>query len=107
MVKRFKHRFGTTWLLFRAVKSTKNTGPDKYAFCDYGIGIDALSYFLLLFGDWEKMLWFSELVIAHAENRKKDIPVYGEVLENELGDPTETAEAKYFLNITKSRKKIC
>lgn len=54
MVKRFKHRFGTMWLLFRAVKSTKNTGPDKYAFCDYGIGIDALSYFLLLFGDWGK-----------------------------------------------------
>ena len=62
-------------------------------------------YCYLMIG--EKMLWFSELVTAHAENWKKDIPVYGEVLVNELGDATETAEAKYFLNITKSRKKVC
>lgn len=38
---------------------------------------------------------------------KKVFPVYGEVLVNESGDPTETAEAKYFFNITKSRKKNC
>ena len=45
--------------------------------------------------------------IRNTDNRKKDILVLGEDPTNGLDNTIITAEAKYCLNITKSRKKIC
>ena len=39
--------------------------------------------------------------------KKKDILVLGDELADGLNDTLITAEAKYFINITKFRKKIC
>ena len=44
---------------------------------------------------------------AHTDNTKKYILVLGEDLTNELDYTTITAEAKYFVNITRSRNKNC
>ena len=41
------------------------------------------------------------------DSRKKDILIFGEGPADGLGDTTITAEAKYSVKITESRKKIC
>ena len=70
--------------LFGAVKLTKNPDPDKYGSSGYGIGLS-----------------------VHADYRKKDILVLGEGPADGLDDASVIAEAKYSVNIFKSRKKVC
>ena len=53
----------------------------------------------------EKFFWCS--LIRHADNRRKDILVLGEVPADEVDDISIIVEAKYSVNITKFRKKIC
>ena len=43
----------------------------------------------------------------HADNRKNDILILGEVPTYELDDAKITAQAKYSINITKLKKKKC
>ena len=42
----------------------------------------------------------------HTDNRKLDILILGQGTTQELNNPTTKAEAKYFINITASRKKF-
>ena len=44
---------------------------------------------------------------VHADNRKADILFPGECPADELGYAAITAEAKYSINVIKSRKKVC
>ena len=43
----------------------------------------------------------------HTDNRKKDILVLGEELTDGLDNISKMVEAKYSVNIAKSRKEIC
>ena len=44
---------------------------------------------------------------AHINNNKKDILVLGKGATNRLDNTAVAAEAKYYINITKSRKNFC
>ena len=44
---------------------------------------------------------------VHVDNKKNDILVLGEVPAQGLDDTTLTAEKKYSINFTESRKKFC
>ena len=95
--------------LFRAVKLTKNADPDKYGYSGYGIGFDAHSSFSVN-GEWDKnfIIWSVDNSLSvHTDNRTKYIKDLGEGLTDGLDDTTIAEEAKYFLNFTKSIKKIC
>ena len=43
----------------------------------------------------------------HVDNKEKDILILGEGLTQGLDDTTLTAEKKYSINFTRSRKKFC
>ena len=44
---------------------------------------------------------------VHVDNKKKDILILGEGPTQGLDDTTLTAEERYSINFTKSRKKFC
>ena len=44
---------------------------------------------------------------VHVENKKKDILILGEGPAQGLDDTTLTAEKKYSINVTETRKKFC
>ena len=44
---------------------------------------------------------------VHVDNKKKDISILGEGPTQELDDTTLTAEKKYSLNSTATRKRFC
>ena len=94
--------------LFGPVKVTKNAEPSKYGYIGYGIGYDACSQSLLLIGEYGKNVIFGvdNSSSRHNDNREKDVLVLGEG-PTDRSDDTTTAESKYSINITKSRKKIC
>ena len=58
IVKKFEHWLYIRWLLYRAVKLTNNTDPDKYGYSGYGIEFDTRSQFLLLNGKWGRNVFF-------------------------------------------------
>ena len=95
---------------FGVVKLTKNADPNKYGYSGYGTGFDALSQFSLSKGEWSKdvvTFRYNNGSFVHADNRKKDTLVLGESSTYGLDNATIKAEAKYSVNITKSKKKIC
>ena len=95
--------------LFGAFKLTKNPDPDKYRYNGYGIGFDARSQFLLSNSEWGKndvIFGVDNSSSVHDDNRKKDILVFCEGPTNGFDDAAITAEAKYAINMTKSRKKV-
>ena len=44
---------------------------------------------------------------AHVDSKKKDILIFGKGPRQELDDATLTAEKKYLIDFTESRKKLC
>ena len=44
---------------------------------------------------------------AHVDSKKKDILIFGKGPSQELDDATLTAEKKYLIDFTESRKKLC
>ena len=85
--------------LFRAVKLTRNADPNKYWYSSYGVGFDAISDFAAVFG-------VGNTSYVHVKNSIKDILVLVEVPRDGLDNTVITVEAKYSLNITRSRNKI-
>ena len=92
--------------MFGAVLLTKNANHDKYGYDDYDIGFDVHSNFSVNAELGRNVITFGvDNSLVHTVNRKK---IFFSFLwrTNGLEDTTTTAEAKYFINITKSRKKI-
>ena len=55
-----------------AVKLNKNADPDKYTYCDYGIGFDAYLKFLLSSDEWGKnvdIFGVDNTLSIHIDNR--------------------------------------
>ena len=71
--------------------------------------IQVLTNFVAIWGMWSKCFyfWLEYSSSRHPDNRKKNTIVFGEGLADGLYDTTKTAKAKYSVNITTSRKKIC
>lgn len=71
--------------------------------------IQVLTNFVAIWGMGSKCyyFWLEYSSSRHPDNRKKDTIVFGEGLADRLYDTTITAKAKYSVNITTSRKKIC
>ena len=96
--------------LFGAVKLTKNVHSDKYACSGYVIGFDARSQFLLPSGAWGKnivIFGVGNSSSVHVDNSKKEILDLGEGPTNGLDDTTIMTDAKYSVNISNHRNKIC
>ena len=92
---------------FGVVNLTKNANTDKYGYNVYGIGLDACSQFLLQDDSWGKNVIIFVVVNSssvHVYNKKKDILVLGGGSTEGLYDTTITAEARYSINFTESRK---
>ena len=75
--------------LFGAVKLTKNTDPDEYGYSGYGIAFHARSQCSLSNGEWGKN------GVTFGVDNSSSVHT------------TITTGAKYSINISKSKKKIC
>ena len=109
MVKRLKNKFTLGDWLFGAVKLTKNADPDKYGYSDYGIGFEADSNFSIN-SEWGKnvaICCVDNKLSVHIDNIEKDNLVFGKGSTDGLDYTTITTEAKYYVNITNSRKTTC
>lgn len=93
MIKRFKCKIGeVTW----------NANSDNYVYSSYGIGFYVRSQFSL---NGINIFGIENSLSLHTDNRRKDFLVVWSM--SGLDGAAITAEAKYYANITKSRKKIC
>ena len=95
--------------MFGSVKLTKNADPDKYKYSGYGIGFGSLSEFLLNDGSVGKnVIIFGAGMSSsvHIDMTNKDILILCERPTQGLDDTTLTAEAKYPINLTKSKEKF-
>ena len=109
MVKRFKNKFTLGDWLFGAVKLTKNADPDKYGYSDYGIGFEAGSNFSIN-GECGKnvaICCVDNKLSVYIDNIEKDNLVLGKGSRDGLDYTTIITEAKYYVNITNSRKTTC
>ena len=96
--------------LFGAVKLTKSSDMDKYTYSGYGIGFDARGTFSFPSGGFgQNVIIFGDDMssFVHTDNKKKDISVLGEGSTQGLDGTTLTAEKKYSINFTATRKKMC
>ena len=95
--------------MFGSVKLTKNVNLDKCKYSGYGIGFDSLSVFsftdraicknVIIFGaDMSSSV--------HIDSKNKYILIIGEGTTPGLDDTTLTAEAKYPINFTQTRKRF-
>ena len=95
--------------LFGSIKLTKNADLDKYKYTGYGIGFDSCSEFLFTDGSYGKsvIIFGADMSSSvHVDNKEKDILILGEGPTQGLDDTTLTAEAKYPINFTQSRKRF-
>ena len=95
--------------LFVSVKLSKNVDLDKYKYSGSGIGFDSRSEFSLPDGSMGRnvIIIGADLISsAHIDSKEKDILVFGEGTTQGLDDTTLTAEAKYPINFTQSRKRF-
>ena len=95
--------------LVGVMKSTKNADPGKYGYSGYGIGFDARSWFSLHNGSWGKNIIIFVVgngSSVHVNNKKNNISFFGEGPTQKLDYTTITAEAKYSINPTESRKRF-
>ena len=109
MVKRFKHRFLLNNCLFGSVKLNKNAGLDKYKYSSYSIGFDSRSEFLFTDGSVGKnaiIFGADKSSSVHIDNQNKNILILGKGPRQELDDTTLTANVKYPINFTQSRKRF-
>ena len=75
-----------------------------------GIGFDVHSQILLMIGECSKNIvsfGVDNSSSRHTNNRTKDILIFGEESTNGFDNTTTMLEAKYSVNITKSRKFFC
>ena len=87
---------------------TKNTDLDKYKYTGYSIGYDPCSEFV--FKDWNYgknvSIFGADLSSSvDVDNKEKDILILVEGSTQRLDNTILTAEAKYLISFTKSRKK--
>ena len=82
--------------LFRSVKLTKNSDPDKYKYSRYGVGFDSCSELSFRDGSMGR-----NVIIFEADMRGRDNLILGEGSTQELDDTTLTAETKYPVNLIK------
>ena len=96
--------------MYGAVKLTKNADFGKYKYSAYGIGFDRCGTFSF------PTVWFGFNVIifgvdmsssVHVDKKKKDILILSGRPTQGLDDATLTAEKKYSINFTVTRKKFC
>ena len=95
--------------MFGAVKLTKNADINKYKYSGYGIGLDekeAFSHQSGGFGNNLIIFGVDRSSSVHANNKKENILILGEVLTQGLDDTTLTAEKMYSKNFTGTKKKI-
>ena len=95
--------------MFGSVKLTKNADPDKYKYHGYGIGFGSPSEFLLNDGSVGKnVIIFGAGMSSsvHIDMTNKDILILCERPTKGLDDTTLTAEAKYPINLTKSKERF-
>ena len=96
--------------LFGAVKLTKNADIDKYNHCGYGIGLDSCGNVSFPTGGFGFNVIFFGVDMSssvHVDNKKKDILILDEGPAQGLDDKKLTAEKKYSINFTVTRKKSC
>ena len=89
--------------MFGAVKLTKNNDPDKYSYSRYSIGFNSHSLFSIPNFDWSKNVIIFEVANSssvHIDDKRK-------IYNKRLDDTIVTAEPKYSLNFTRSRRKFC
>ena len=96
--------------MFRVVKLTKNADPNKCSYSGYGIGFDSRSLFAFPGIDWGKNVVIVGVVNSssmHIDNKKKVILVLGEGPTQGLDNTAITADAKYSINFSRSKRKFC
>ena len=87
---------------------TENADHDEYGYSDYGIGFYPQSNFSINV-EWSKKKFVSGVcnsLSVHTDKGKKDILLIDEGKIDGLDNTAITAEARYFVNITRSRKKL-
>ena len=94
--------------LFGAVELTKDPDIDKYKYSGYGIVFDRKGKFSTGNGFVQNVIIFGVDMssYAHANNKNKNILILGESLTQGLDNTTSTAEKKYSINFTATRKKL-
>ena len=96
--------------LLGAVQLVKSADIDKCKYSWYGILFDRRRSFSVPSGGFGQnviILWVDISSFLHVDNKKKDILTLGEGHTQGLDGTTLTAEKKYSINFTKSRKKFC
>ena len=96
--------------MFGAAKLVKNADIDPYKYSGYDILFDRCGTFSFPSGGfgYNVIIFGVEMSSSvHVDNKKNDILVLGEVPAQGLDDTTLTAEKKYSINFTESRKKFC
>ena len=91
------------------MKLTKNADPDKYRYSGYGIGFDLRSQFAWSDGSWGKNLIVFGADMSssvHVDYKNKDILVLREDPVQGVDNTTMTAETKYPINFTESKKRF-
>ena len=101
--------FASNKCLFRYVKLTKIADLDKYKYSCYGIRFEFCSEFLFTDESFGKnvIIFGADMSSSvHIENKNKDVLTLGEGPTQGLDDTTLTAEAKYPIHFTQSRKDL-
>ena len=95
--------------MFGAIQLTENADIDKYKYSGYGIGFDRRGTFLVGNGFGCNVIIFGVDMSSsvHVDNKKKDILILGEGPTQGLDGTTLTAEKKYSISFSSSRKKFC
>ena len=96
--------------MFGSVKFTKNADIDKYKYSGYGIGFHRHGTFSFPSGGFgcNVIIFGVDMSSSvHVDNKKKNILIFGEGPRQVLDGTTLTAEKKYSINFTVTRKKFC
>ena len=93
--------------LFGSATLNKNTDLDKFKFTDYDIEFDSRLKFLFTDGSYRKkgtVFGANMSSSVHVDNKGNDTLILGEGPIQGLDDRTLTAEVKYPINYTRSKK---
>ena len=95
--------------MFGSVKLTKNLDIDKYKYSGYGFGLDRRDEFSFDdgFGQNVIILGADMSSSVHANNKTKNILVFGKGFTQGLDNTTIYAEKTYPINFTKTNTKFC
>ena len=96
--------------LFQAVKVTKNANTNKYSYSGYGIGFDSRSVFSVPNFDWGKNVIVFGVDMSssvHANNKNKNILIFGKRQTKGLDNTSLTTEAGYSINFSRSEREFC